>query len=76
MFTKSLNLIVAAAFTATVAGTSVVSAAPIEPDFGTYMMTDAFPTHGLWFSDELVDTNNNGLSGAAQRWAVDSASFL
>lgn len=53
----------------------VVTAAPVIPGFGSYQVGDAFSTHGLWFSDELVDTNGNGLSVAAQTWAVESATL-
>jgi len=53
----------------------VVTAALVTPSFGTYQMGDAFPTHGLWFSDELVATDGNGLNGSAQMWAGESATL-
>lgn len=75
MSTNKARRLAAALLSATLAGAGAVSAAPIEPDFGTYDMGDAFSSHGLWFSDELVDTDGNGLSTAAQRWSVETATL-
>ncbi|MEM0950008.1 MAG: VPLPA-CTERM sorting domain-containing protein [Pseudomonadota bacterium] len=72
MITKALGAALIGVAASAFVATPKANAATI-PDFGTYQMGDAFPTHGLWFSKELVDTNGNGLKGHNQQWSVESA---
>lgn len=69
LFTRGALLAVALCASQTVTASFV-------PSFGTYDATNAFSSHGLWFGDELIDTDNSGsLTGAAQTWLVESATL-
>ena len=67
--TKTIGAAIAAGFVATAANASYV------PAFGTYSIENAYPNHGLYFFDELVDTNSDGLTGHVQRWSTTSGTL-